>query len=133
MKARFIHRTKRKRCSGTCRRVTIFTFSHGGSRTLEEPDELGPNLFEIAARPLRCTQAGALDVIYAVVAGQPPRDMVAGGAILGEPVVTKIKKGDLPRGLIQRVLRHSITIDQNVQYYLSCHCNSEDQALNREK
>ena len=69
----------------------------GGSRTLEKPDELGPNLLEVAARSLRRPQAGALDVIDAVLAGQPPRDMVAGGAVLGEPVVTKIENGDLAR------------------------------------
>ena len=40
-------------------------------------------------------QSRALDVIDSVVAGQPPRDMVAGGAILGEPIIAKVEKSRL--------------------------------------
>ena len=52
-----------------------------------------PDLLEIAAGSLRgAAKPWALDVIDPVVAGQPPRDMVAGGAVLGEPIISEVEK-----------------------------------------
>src|SRR4051794_8083939 len=57
----------------------------------DEAPDLGPDLLEVPPRAFRRAQPRALDVVNAMAPGQPPRDVVAGSAVLGEPIIAEIE------------------------------------------
>ena len=57
----------------------------------QEPHYLGAELVKVPSRALRRTQPRALDVEDAMPLREPARDMVAGRAVLGEPVVAEVQ------------------------------------------